>query len=71
MWALMCRKRVSRDELAEILWPDPDDMPETSYNNIKVNIHWARQALRGSEWRIVSDKNRCYMLERAKSGDDE
>lgn len=64
MWLLMCKRLVTMDDLLDVLWPDPDKMPDESFNNVRVNMHWAKQALRGSGWKIVATWGQGYSLVR-------
>jgi hypothetical protein len=38
IFALMCRPSLTRDEVAEIIWPDPDKMPECWYGGVAQRL---------------------------------
>lgn len=45
LFALMCRKRIHRDELREILWPNPNMEPDWSKSSIGVRMCNLRRKL--------------------------
>lgn len=54
--ALAFNGRTHRDELIEVLWPDPDEMPDWSHEAIGVKIFRLRQKLAAFGYGI----NVCY-----------
>ena len=46
LWALMCHKRIDRNIMSEILWPDPDEMPDQWLKVIGVVIHRLNETIR-------------------------
>ena len=45
MTALLARREVSLDLLVELLWPDPDNMPDLWYRSLAVCLHKLRGKL--------------------------
>ena len=66
LFALMAHPFLSHEKLCDIMWPDPDQMPDTWANVIRKVMCVLRQALRhvGSEWRISTRWTLGYQLER-------
>lgn len=62
--AMMGRPELSADLAAEILWPDPDKMPETWLIQIRTVMSRARAKLRPFGWRIASRYGFGWRLER-------
>lgn len=63
--ALMGRPFLDRETASEILWPDPDAMPETSYWALHVHFYRLRKLITGSGWMIECFKNEGWRLSRA------
>ena len=64
--ALMRRKRpISTLDLTEVLWPDPDQMPDTGEQCVRATINRIRHVLKRirSRWRIVNVYRIGYRLE--------
>ena len=53
VWALMCRRRVFKEDLMEDLWPHPDFMPETWGDIIRVQIFRVRHKLKILGWKVT------------------
>jgi len=66
MLSLLGRGYVSRDTVIDVLWPDPDVMPETMYKEIHVIVFRLRRALApfGAEVRNVHGQGyRLFLAE--------
>ena len=55
MTALLSHREVTAELLMEVLWPDPDDMPDTWHDILKILLSRLRHNLRAFGWVI---KNR-------------
>lgn len=62
--ALMFHPRVTMDLAAEILWPDPDRMPEEWHNQIRCVMSRVRSKLRPYGWIVESKYGFGWKLER-------
>ena len=60
--ALMARRYCSKELLAEILWPDPDDMADTWADVLSVNVTTLRQKLRDFGWAIPASNRQGWTL---------
>ena len=60
--AVMCRPRVSHDQLSEIVWPDADEMPDAWQEHLNVLITGARRKLKPHGWYIHFLKGRGFAL---------
>lgn len=45
---------ISRDELVEFLWPNPEYEPENAWDIIKVQVCHLRKTINGMELRVVN-----------------
>ena len=54
---------LSRDNVADILWPDPDDMPDAFFIYIRVLMCRARGVFKAVGLTIASKYNDGYFLE--------
>lgn len=66
--ALMCHSRVPRELAAEILWPNPDTMPEEWHNQIRCVMSRIRTKLRPFGWNVESRYGFGWKLERHDAG---
>lgn len=62
LFALMGHKEVSKELAAEILWPNPDVMPDAWSDAIKVLVCLLRASI-GPRWKISTRHNFGYTLE--------
>jgi len=62
LFALMCRKEVSKELAAEMVWPDPDTMPDTWSDCIRLLLHTLRAAIQPC-WRILNRPGYGWRLE--------
>lgn len=62
--AMMGRPELSADEAAEVLWPDPDKMPETWLIQIRTVISRIRSKLKPFGWTVASRYRFGWRLER-------
>lgn len=68
LFALMGRPLVSRDELIETLWPDPDKEPECAESVLSTLMSHTRQILAFTPWYIRNCNGRGWILERRADG---
>ncbi|MCK5446441.1 MAG: winged helix-turn-helix domain-containing protein [Rhodospirillaceae bacterium] len=61
--ALMLSKYNSAELLAEILWPHPDDMPDTWNDVVSVRVCHLRRKLKDFGWAIPTSNRRGWTLE--------
>lgn len=64
MTALVFSGEMTRDEAAEILWPDPDRMPDLWHNALWCVLSRLRTKLRPFGWDIESRYGFGWKLER-------
>jgi len=64
LWELMARRSVTKDQLVEALWPNPDKMPDYFYNIICIRIHQLRKVIRPGGWDVINRYSMPYTLER-------
>lgn len=53
MTALLAHREVTIELLMEVLWPDPDSMPDLWYGNLMVRMHHLRRKLEPFGWTIA------------------
>ena len=63
-YALMGRGLLTRDEVAAILWPNPDTMPEWWLGQVREHMHRLRRALKAHGWRLPVLWGQGWRLER-------
>jgi len=56
LWALMARRRLSRDDMFELIWPDPDDEPEYSQGVVWLLHRDLRRKLESAGWTVVHSR---------------
>ncbi len=61
--ALMGRPYCNAELLAEAVWPDPDDMPDSWHDALSVLVCTLRQKLRYFGWIIPTSNRRGWTLE--------
>ena len=64
LWGLMTRRYTTREATAEILWPNPDVMPNDWRNTIGQHVFRLRRALKLFEWTIVFHRLVGYELQK-------
>ena len=62
--ALMGRPLLARDMVSEVLWPDPDLMPNEWCNVIDMVFFRLRRKLVGSGWTIKTRTGQGWSLKR-------
>lgn len=63
LWYLMCHKLMIYADVAEVLWPDCEVMPDTWCDIIRLTAHRLKVKLRGSGWTIRARWGIGYYLE--------
>lgn len=63
---MMGRPLLTMDGAADILWPNPNFMPEYWVTCIRRSIFELRIALAGTEWRVRTDWGQGYRLDHAE-----
>lgn len=64
VWAVMTRKVVTHMEMAEVLWPNAEDMPDSYENHIRILVFHANRKIRPHGWNIKGTWQRGTRLER-------
>ena len=52
--AVMARPRVPTSEIIEMIWPDPDDEPDSANGIVKTIAYYLRAKLHGSGWMVYA-----------------
>lgn len=63
LFVLMFHKEASDELILEVLWPDPDLMPDTWANVIRVTLNNLRAKLQPHGWEIINRFGYGYSLE--------
>lgn len=63
MLALLAHREVTMDLLMDVLWPDPDDMPDIWYRSTMVRMSWLRSKLLLFGWTIACRQGFGWRLE--------
>lgn len=61
---LMCRRWVRRDDIAGVLWLEPDDLPDWVRNTMDAHLTALRASIKRLGWLIVLNRYKGnYTLE--------
>ena len=63
MTTLLCHREASLELLVEVVWPDPDDMPDLWYRSLMVRLHTLRRKLEALGWTITVRRGFGWRLE--------
>lgn len=56
IWLLMLGKQVSREDIIDALWPNPDNQPDGCMRQVDVLMCAVRRKLRSAGWNIPHAK---------------
>lgn len=62
LFALMAQPLVTREQMMEVMWPDPDEMPDWCFSNIGAQLCKLRKNLRPAGWDIRARYGRGWVL---------
>ena len=65
LWAVMARKAVSEDDIMEMLWPHPDNMPDNWGGVLGILRHRLNAKLKVGGWGIKKPYGKPFSLVRA------
>ena len=65
LYAVMARPLVTWDLASEVMWPDPDDMPDFWLDTLRSVACRLNRRLRGHGWRVRREWGIGWRLERA------